>query len=175
MYHSRKIVLVAGLGLAAAVVGIGVSQRGGTASADAATTVQLAALSPADTIAERRKLMKGQGAAAKAINDFLESGTGTAADVAKAAASIKESSTKIPDLFPAGTSMDDNVAETHAKKEIWANFDDFKAHATKLGELAAALETAADTGDKDKIAAAFGAMGKEGCGGCHTLYRQKTQ
>ena len=174
MYHSRKIVLVAGLGLAAAVVGIGVSQHGGTASADAAS-VQVAALSPADSIAERRKLMKGQGAAAKAINDFLESGTGTAADVAKAAASIKESSARIPDLFPAGTSMDDNVPETHAKKEIWANFDEFKAAAAKLGDLAGALEVAAGTGDNQKIAAAFGAMGKEGCGGCHSKFRQKTE
>ena len=174
MYHSRKIVLVAGLGLAAAVVGIGLSQRGGTTAADAAT-VQVAALSPADIIAERRKLMKGQGAAAKTIDDFVEGGTGTAADVAKAAASIKESSAKIPDLFPAGTSMDDNVAETHAKKEIWANFDDFKAKAAKLGDLAGALEVAAATGDKEKIGAAFGAMGKEGCGGCHSLYKMKTQ
>src|SRR5262249_57681691 len=102
-------VLGAGFGVGAAVVGMGVSQRGGTAAADGATTVQVAALSPADTIAERRKLMKGQGAAAKTIDDFVEGGTGTAADVAKAAASIKESSAKIPDLFPAGTSMDDNV------------------------------------------------------------------
>src|SRR5262249_47565035 len=156
-------------------VGIGVSHRG-TASADATTTtVQVAALSPADTIAERRKLMKGQGAAAKTIDDFVEGGTGTAADVAKAAASIKESSAKIPDLCPAGTRMDDNVAETHAKKEIWANFDDFKAHAAKLGELATALQAAAESGDKDKISTAFATMGKEGCGGCHTLYRQKTQ
>ena len=174
MYHSRKIVLVAGLGLAAAVVGIGLSQRGGTTAADAAT-VQVAALSPADIIAERRKLMKGQGAAAKVIDDFVEGGTGTAADVAKAAASIKESSAKIPDLFPAGTSIDDNVAETHAKKEIWANFDDFKAHAAKLHDLATALEAAAQTGDKDQISTAFATMGKDGCGGCHTLYREKIQ
>jgi cytochrome c556 len=174
MCLSRKIVLIAGVALGAVAAGLAVSHHG-IAASSGQPTVQLAALSPADTIAERRKLMKGQGAAAKAINDFLESGTGTADDVAKAAASIKESSAKIPNLFPAGTSMDDNVAETHAKKEIWANFDDFKSHAAKLGELATALQTAAATGDKEKIAAAFGTMGKEGCGGCHTLYRQKTQ
>jgi len=174
MNLSRKIVLVAGVGLVAGVVGIGVSQHGIAASSGEAV-IQLADLSPADAIAERQKLMKGQGAEAKAINDFLESGTGTADDVAKNAASIKASAAKIPDLFPAGSSIDDNVAKTAAKKEIWANFDDFKAHAAKLGDLAGALEAAAATGDKDKIAAAFGSMGKEGCGGCHQLYRQKTQ
>jgi len=174
MNVSRKIVLGAGVVVVAGIAGFGAMQHG-LAASSADTAVQLAALSPADAIAERQKLMKGQGAEAKAINDFLESGKGTADDVAKNAASIKASAAQIPDLFPAGTSMDDGVAKTAAKKEIWANFDDFKSHASKLGELAGALQEAAATGDKDKIAAAFGAMGKEGCGGCHSLYRQKTQ
>ena len=171
MNSRSRMMLVAGLAVAAAAVGVNAY---GVRAASTETAVQVAALSPADAIAERQKLMKGNGAAAKAINDFIESGTGTAADVAKSAASIKDASAKIPDLFPPGTSMDDNVAKTAAKKEIWANFDDFKAKAQNLGTLAAALEAAAGTGDKQKIADAFGAMGKNGCGGCHSLYKQKT-
>lgn len=174
MNSRSRMILVAGLAAAAASVGIGVSAYGVYAASNE-TAVQVAALSPADAIAERQKLMKGNGAAAKAINDFLESGTGTAADVAKSAASIKEASAKIPDLFPPGSSIDDNIAKTAAKKEIWGNFDDFKAKAQNLGTLAAALEAAAGTGDKQKIADAFADMGKNGCGGCHTLYKQKTQ
>jgi cytochrome c556 len=119
--------------------------------------------------------MKANGAAAKAINEFVESGTGTPDDVAKNAATIKGNAGKIADLFPSGSSMDDNVAKTAAKAEIWSNFDDFKAKAVKLGDLAGALEAAAATGDKQKIADAFGALGKEGCGACHSLYKQKTQ
>jgi len=168
---SRKI-LVAGLAVAAASIGIGMTGYAVVASDE--TVVQLAALSPADAIAERQKLMKDQGSHAKAINEFVESGSGTAADVATHAAAIKADAAKIADLFVPGSSIDDNVAKTAAKKEIWDNFDEFKSAAGKLGDLAGALEAAAGTGDKDKIAAAFGAMGKEGCGGCHSKFRQKT-
>jgi cytochrome c556 len=168
------MLLVAGLAVAAASIGVGMTGYAVVAAGDQ-RAIQLAALSPAEAIAERQKLMKGQGGHAKAINDYLESGTGTAADVAAHAAALKESAAKIADLFVPGSSIDDNVAKTAAKKEIWANFDEFKAAAAKLGDLAGALEVAAGTGDNDKIAAAFGAMGKEGCGGCHSKFRQKTE
>ena len=174
MNSKSRMLLVAGLAVAAASIGIGTTGYTVVAAGDPAA-IQLAALSPADAIAERQKLMKANGAAAKAINEFVESGTGTAEDVAKNAATIKGNAGKIADLFVPGSSIDDNVAKTAAKKEIWASFDDFKVKAAKLGDLAGALEAAAGTGDKQKSADAFGAMGKEGCGGCHSLYKQKTQ
>ncbi|HZF35544.1 MAG TPA: cytochrome c [Candidatus Angelobacter sp.] len=174
MNSKSKMILVAGLAVAAASIGIGMTGYAVVAAGNE-TTVQLAELSPADAIAERQKLMKGNGAAAKTIDAFVESGTGTADDVAKSAASIKEAAGKIPSLFVPGTSIDDNVAKTAAKKEIWDNFDDFKAKAAKLASLAADLEAAAATGDKQKITDAFNTMGKDGCGGCHSLYKQKTQ
>ena len=173
MNSKSKMILIAGLAAAAVSVGIGMTGYAVVAAGNQ-TTVQLADLSPADSIAERQKLMKGNGAAAKAINDYLESGTGTAAEVATNAAAIKADSAKIVGLFVAGTSIDDNVAKTAAKKEIWDNFDEFKAAAAKLGDLAGALQEAAGTGDNQKIADAFGTMGKEGCGGCHSKFRQKT-
>src|SRR5882724_8201054 len=173
MNSKSKMILVAGLAVAAS---IGIGMAGYTVvAAGNETTVQLAELSPSDAIAERQKLMKGTGAAAKTIDAFVESGTGTADDVAKSAASIKEAAGKIPSLFVPGTSIDDNVAKTAAKKEIWDNFDDFKAKAAKLASLAADLEAAAATGEKQKITDAFNTMGKDGCGGCHSLYKQKTQ
>jgi cytochrome c556 len=174
MNSKSKMIFVAGMAAVAASVGIGMSGYAVVAAGNL-TAVQLADLSPADAIAERQKLMKGNGAAAKAIDDFVESGIGTADDVAKGAASIKDAAGKIPGLFPSGTSIDDNLAKTAAKKEIWDNFDDFKAKAAKLASLAADLEAAAATGDKQKITDAFNAMGKEGCGACHSLYKQKTQ
>jgi cytochrome c556 len=174
MNSKSKMILVAGLTAAVASIGIGMTGYGVVAAGNQ-TIVQLADLSPADAIAERQKLMKGNGAAAKAIDDFVESGIGTADDVAKGAATIKDAAGKIPGLFPSGTSIDDNIAKTAAKKEIWDNFDDFKAKAAKLGSLASDLEAAAATGDKQKITDAFNAMGKDGCGSCHSLYKQKTQ
>ena len=174
MNSKSRMLLVAGLAVAAASIGIGTTGYAVVAAGDPAA-IQLAALSPAEAIAERQKLMKAQGGHAKAINEYVESGTGTAADVAAHAAALKESAGKIADLFVPGSSIEDNVAKTAAKKEIWANFDEFKAAAAKLGDLAGALEVAAGTGDNQKIAAAFGAMGKEGCGGCHSKFRQKTE
>jgi cytochrome c556 len=164
--------LTAGVALAVIAGYVGTSLVGHESMA-ATARLQLAAADPAAVIKERQDLMKGQGKEAKAIADFLESGTGTAADVAKNAAAIKQSSGKIAELFPAGTSINDGVGKTGAKPEIWQDMDGFKAAATKLGDLAGALEQAAAGGDKEQIAAAFGTLGKEGCGGCHTKFRQK--
>jgi cytochrome c556 len=174
MNSKSRMLLVTGLAVAAASIGLGMSGYAVIAAGNE-TAIQLADLSPADAIAERQKLMKGNGAAAKAIDDFVESGTGTADDVAKNAATIKDAAGKIPSLFVPGSSIDDNVAKTAAKKDIWDNFDDFKAKAAKLGDLASALQMAAATGDKQKITDAFNTMGKDGCGACHSLYKQKTQ
>lgn len=174
MNSKSKMIIVAGLAAVAASIGIGMSGYAVVAAGNE-TAVQLAELSPADAIAERQKLMKDNSAQAKAINDYLESGNGAAADVAAHAEAIKANAAKIVGYFVPGTSIDDNVAKTAAKKEIWDSFDEFKATAAKLGELAGALQEAAGTGDNQKIADAFNNMGKEGCGACHSKFRQKTQ
>jgi cytochrome c556 len=124
-------------------------------------------------IAQRRALMKEMGKQMGIINDFLEKGTGTAADATAAVNLIQTDSAKIPDLFPQGTSLDDNVGETGAKPGIWANFADFKQHAEHLGELATATAATIPVGEKTAISDAFANMGKDGCGACHQTYRQK--
>ena len=117
--------------------------------------------------------MKGFGGNMKAINEFVEKGAGTPEDVAAKAGAIEEGSKQIVALFPAGTGMDDGVGKTGAKKEIWDKPDDFKAAADNMGMLAGKLKEAAATGDKQQIADAFGALGKNGCGGCHQTFRAK--
>lgn len=124
-------------------------------------------------VAERQEAMKGLGAKMGTIDNFVTKGEGDAATVSTAAKDIQATAAKIPDLFPAGTSLNDNVGKTGAKPEIWANFDAFKAAAAKMGDLAGALATAADGGDKQAIADAYAALGKDGCGGCHSQFRQK--
>lgn len=170
MNSSRKIVLAAGAALVATVVAV---TGYAVVAAHAATTVQMAATTPAEAIKERQALMKEQGRHAKAISEFVESGTGTAADVATHAAALKEHAGRIPALFPAGSGVDDGVAETEAKQEIWNDFAAFEAAAAKLSDLAGAVEVAATTGDKQQITDAFAAMGREGCGGCHQTFRVK--
>jgi hypothetical protein len=65
--------------------------------ATVATLVQAA-----DPITERRELMKGNGAAMKAIDGVLKNG-GAAADLEKHANQLNDTAMKISALFPAGT------------------------------------------------------------------------
>ena len=124
-------------------------------------TLQVVAQDAATTLKNRQEAMKGFGGNMKAINEFVEKGVGTPADVEAKAGAIEEGSKQIVALFPAGTGMDDGVGKTGAKKEIWDKPDDFKAAADKMGMLAGKLEEAAATGDKQQIADAFGALGKK--------------
>jgi cytochrome c556 len=57
-----------------------------------------------------------------------------------------------------------------AKPEIWMETDKFKAKAQTLQERATALAAAAQTGDLDRIKAAFGATAKS-CKACHDAYK----
>jgi cytochrome c556 len=57
-----------------------------------------------------------------------------------------------------------------AKPEIWMETDKFKAKAQTLQERTTALATAAQTGDLDRIKAAFGATAKS-CKACHDAYK----
>lgn len=136
-------------------------------------TLQVVAQDAATTLKNRQEAMKGFGGNMKAINEFVEKGAGTPADVEAKAEAIEQGSKQIVALFPAGTGMDDGVGKTGAKKEIWDKPDDFKAAAEKMGMLAEDLEEAAESGDKQSIADAFAALGKEGCGGCHQTFRAK--
>ena len=80
---------------------------------------------------------------------------------------------KIPDLFPKGTGMAEFPGKSYAKPAIWTDGDKFTAQAKTAADKAAALSAALKGGDKAAITAAFSDMGKNGCGSCHELYREK--
>jgi len=128
---------------------------------------------PADTIKERRALMKNYGKNMKAISGYLKKGRGTAADVAASADKIAANASKIVALYPKGTATSDNVGKTRAKPEIWSERAKFEDAVGKLKTLAMNLAAAARTGNKGAIGKAMGAMGKQSCGGCHRAFRAK--
>lgn len=138
-------------------------------------TVQTyAAVDAKSAIDTRRKAMKQLGEHMKAINDFLESGTGDANSVEDRAKAIAQTAQHIPELFPAGTSLaDGHGIETGAKPEIWVDRATFEQAAQTMGNDAQKLADAAGSGNPQAIATAFTQLGKEGCGGCHTKFRQK--
>lgn len=93
-------------------------------------------------------------------------------DAATLKASLETMSATIktfPDYFPAGSEKDDDVA----KPEIWANMDDFKARAAKLGSDADAL-VAQLPADQAAVGTALNTLGGN-CAGCHKLYRVTKQ
>jgi cytochrome c556 len=118
---------------------------------------------------ERETLMKGFGQGMGVVKGVVAEGKGTLADAATAAAQIAAGAPKIPGVFPEGS----NAGESEALPVIWAQWPDFESHAKTMGELATKLEAAAQSGDQAATLAAFAELGKNGCGGCHELYRKK--
>jgi len=132
--------------------------------------------SPKDIVMKREEAMKQLGGHMKAIKAFATEGQGSAADVAMRAQEINDISMKIPSLFPAGTDMNGAAdSKVKASAKIWQDWAGFEKAATVLGVESKKLAAVADGGDQAAIAVAFEEMGKEGCGGCHKVFREKIE
>jgi cytochrome c556 len=132
------------------------------------------AATPGETVKKRQETMKQLGGHMKAIKTYLETGAGSAEDVAMRATAINGIAAKIPTLFPEGTGMDEvKDPKNGAKPEIWLDWEKFSAAAKGPEERSAALNLVAAGGDRAAIGAAFGEMGKNGCGACHKPFRVK--
>jgi cytochrome c556 len=126
----------------------------------------------AAAVDNRQSVMKAQGKAMSAIKAYLDD----KADLASAQAAGNDLVTqvaKIPSIFPKGSGMDAFPGKSYAKPVVWSEWDKFSDQAKTAAEKAAALNAALKGGDKAAIAAAFGDMGKIGCGGCHETFREK--
>ena len=82
---------------------------------------------------------------------------------------IKETVEYAPDLFPPGSDQQ----PTAALPTVWSDQAGFKAAAETAEGLAEKLAEAAQGGEAQATLAAFGALGKDGCGGCHQTFRKK--
>ena len=120
----------------------------------------------------RRDTMKRQGDDFKAIADFAK-GEGDQAAAQKAVDDLLALNGKIVDLFPRGTSTADFPGKTGAKPEIWQQFNKFKTLPAVLKTEEEKLAAAVKSGDKAAIGAQVANTGKNGCGACHTPYREK--
>ncbi len=134
----------------------------------------VSAASPDDKIKNRQAAMKQIGGQMKVIKDYL-GGSGSAADVAAGAKKINDLSKTTPALFVPGTARGEAglAVETEALAKIWEDpagfqtaWDVMAAESQKLADIAA-------TDDYDAIRTQFGTMAKNGCGGCHKVYRIK--
>lgn len=126
----------------------------------------------ATIIVQRQALMKLQPANLGAIKAAIDSKDAKRmTDAAKQAEALEFAAKVIPTFFPKGS--DGKAGKTNALDKVWADPAGFKKAADGMGGLAKSLGEALKSGDAGKAMAAFGVLGKEGCGGCHGDYRVK--
>jgi cytochrome c556 len=117
-----------------------------------------------DVIGKRQKLMKGNGAAAKALKKAVAEKDYATVEVK--AKEISSAAGQITDLFPKGSTSD----KSRAKSEIWEKWDDFSKDSAQLKKSSSELAEAAAAKDEARVKAKFDDVGKA-CSTCHKAFR----
>ena len=118
----------------------------------------------ADVIKERKKLMKANSAANKALKKaFAMEDYATVEAKAKI---IAGNAAMILDLFPKGSTGEDS----RAKAAIWEKWDEFGKKVAALNSAATALANETMTKDMMKVGPKMKALGAA-CGSCHKSFR----
>jgi cytochrome c556 len=122
----------------------------------------------------RQATMKEQGKDIGAVKAYLE-GKGDLAQAKAGAANLTQTTKKIPELFPPGTGGPNPTGDYVAKPDIWTDWNKFLDAQKAAASKADALLVALNSGDKIAIETAFNDLGKNGCGACHTTFREKIE
>jgi cytochrome c556 len=121
-------------------------------------------------IKERQALMKQQAADLKTIQGYVTGQT----DAATALATANELVSlppRIVALFPPGTSFIEFPNGTHAKPNIWQQWEKFQEIPLALARAEAQLLAAVKRRNKEAVLDALDLVGRTGCGVCHTYFR----
>lgn len=117
-----------------------------------------------DAIEKRIKLMKDNGADAKAIKKGMEEKD--YATVEAKAKDIGANMDKVLDLFPKGSTSE----KSRALPAIWEKWDEFSKGPGKVKKAAADVADAAKAKDDAGLPAKVKALG-DACGACHKNFR----
>ncbi len=127
---------------------------------------------PQGVVAYRIAMMRTLGAQMLAIKtaltetlEFQDNVAWHAAVIEDAAKAMKD---QLEDLFPEGS-----TENSRALPAIWQKWDDFAAATDEFVRLAAEFRKVAEGDDEQAMLAAFGRLGKKGCGVCHEGFRRK--
>ena len=123
---------------------------------------------------DRQATMKEQGKDIGAVKAYLD-GKGDLAQAKAGATGLTQTTKKIPELFPPGTGGPNPTGDYVAKPVIWTDWNKFLDAQKAAVSKADALLVAVNGGDKTAIEAAFNDLGKNGCGACHTTFREKIE
>ena len=139
-----------------------------------ASVAAVAAPAPnkAEILKERQATMKQQAKDAGSIKGYLDGKTNQTAALV-GAESLTQTTKKIPSLFPPGTNAPSPDGDYGPKPAIWTEWSKFLDRQKTAVAKADALLVAVKTGQKPEIQRAFVDLGKNGCGACHTDFRQK--
>ena len=141
--------------------GVVVATLGALALAGCAT----AKMTPAETVAERQRLMKLNGASWADAQAKLKAGNVEA--VAVNAETMAMNARNITQLFPEGSM----TADSKAKPEVWQKWADFESAAKNFQAQAEKLRDAAKSKDAAATDAVAKEFGRQACGTCHTPFR----
>src|SRR5258706_5090577 len=119
-----------------------------------------------DVIEKRQKLMKSNGAAAKAMKKAVEEKD--YATVETKAKDIGDNMDKVLDLFPKGSTSE----KSRALPAIWEKWDEFTKGPAKVKKAAADVADAAKAKDDAALPAKLKALG-EACDSCHKNFRSE--
>jgi cytochrome c556 len=128
-----------------------------------------AVLADTNPIAERRALMKHDGAAAKTLFDMMKGKVSfDLATVKQSLATLNDGATKSPALFPDNSKTGGGTAALPA---IWEHKADFDARFAKFAkDVEAAQAGITDEATFKQFAPAV----FKNCGACHELYKAKS-
>jgi len=132
----------------------------------ALAAVASAAIAQTDVIAERKGIMRGNGAATRTGTQMIRGEVPF--DLAKAKevfTGIAAGMDRFPNLFPENS----KTGDTKASPRIWEDMPGFRAASAKIVQDAQAA--AAATTDKDTFQANFQRV-TANCNSCHQAYRQ---
>jgi cytochrome c556 len=120
-------------------------------------------------VAVRQAAMKANADHMNAIKAIITEYPELLPQVEFHAEAIKETAEYAPGMFPPGSDQE----PTEALPAVWSDQAGFTAAAERAEELAGKLAETAKGGDPQATLAAFAALGKNGCGGCHETFREK--
>lgn len=136
------------------------------ALATACTTVAPRMIGTGDTVVDRQRIMKLQGANLAEIQDKMSEGN--IRGIAVNAEVLAITSMQIPSLFPEGSLSD----KSNAKPEIWQRWGQFEATAKNLTIWSERLRDAAKAGDEKAVAGILKDYGRVTCVACHDAFRK---
>ncbi len=124
-----------------------------------------------DVIKDRKKLMKANNKAGKALKKAVKANDFAA--IEKNASALASSMEKLPSLYPKGSTAENS----RAKAAIWKKWDSFEGKAASFAEVAGMVAEAAASKDADKVKllakSIAGGQGASYCKSCHKSFRGK--